>query len=181
MEVSVGLPLYYIHGKDSGPNGVRSLFLKQKLPHIEIPALPNDIPERLALLDDLIQSPCVMVATSLGGLTALLWLKENGAKVKALVLVAPAVGTFDPAYQTPEILEVFNGLVIPHEIPTWLLAATQDEVIPFVSIEACVSRSQPHPELHYFRFDEGHLLHSEAALNCLEASVHAAIRRANQV
>lgn len=165
------IPLFYLHGKDSGPEGARSAFLREAFPHIEIPQLTNDVAERRAFLREHLPKPAHVFGNSLGGLTALVLAELDPEWFPALVLAAPAVGFYDPVYRTPEILEVVDRLVVPASVPTTIIAASRDEIIPLEAIEALIARS-PTPELIEFQvFEEGHLLHSPEALAAQKAAV----------
>jgi pimeloyl-ACP methyl ester carboxylesterase len=168
--------LFYIHGKDSSPQGVRARFLAEHFPSIRIPALPNDLDQRLEILDREIQEPSVVVGNSLGGLTALLWLPRRPALVHFLILLAPAVGFFDPNYDAVEIRTLLDSLLLPGEIPCRMLAAIEDEIIPIAAVDRLVARSQPLGDLHYCRIHDSHLLHSPAACAWLRAAVEEGLQ-----
>ncbi|MCB1042649.1 MAG: alpha/beta fold hydrolase [Acidobacteria bacterium] len=153
--------LIYIHGMDSGPFGRRALRLREAFPNMVMPQLTNELTWRVDALATLIIEPSILVGSSLGGLTSLVFARDYPERVQALVLIAPAVGFFDPEYDTPEINEKLCELVIPPKIPTFILAGTQDEVIRLSAIEALVARSEPGPILKQVTDD--HLLLSEAA------------------
>jgi len=166
-------PLFYIHGKDSGPDGYRAKFLKSHFPRIQVPQLTNDIPQRLEVLDKLIAEPSYLVGSSLGGLTSLGFAKDHPERVLGMVLVAPAVGFANPAYRTPPVMDYVDKLVIPKAIPTWVIAGRRDEIIPLSAIEALIRRSEDSSNIPFRIFDEDHLLHSPEALKAQINAIQA--------
>ncbi len=178
--MSQGLPddavrrkLYYIHGKDSGPDGFRAQFLKARYPWIRIPQLTNDIDERRRALDAAIEPPARLIGSSLGGLSALDYVQRRADRVSAMVLLAPAVGFFDPAYRTPEILEFVSRLTIPAGVPATVIAAINDDVIPLAAIEALVRRSPDPDRVRFVKLEDEHLLHREESLRAMTEAVDA--------
>lgn len=163
-------PLFYIHGLDSSPQGVRARYFKAHFPDMLIPALPNDVRVRLDMLKTIIQEPACLVGSSLGGLTSLLLARDCPERIRAMVLIAPAVATFDLTLWKPEDLEEVNRLVIPAGIPTHVIAARQDDVIPLAGIEGLLARSPKGGEVPFQVFEDGHLLHTPEAL---EAQISA--------
>lgn len=166
-------PLFYIHGKDSGPSGFRAQFLKRHFPKILIPQLNNDVPRRLEVLDEVVKTPSFLVGSSLGGLTSLGFAQDHPERVAGMVLIAPAVGFYDPAYKTPEVLDYISDLVIPQGIPTHVIAARRDEIIPLADIESLIQRSGMAEEIPFTVFDEDHLLHSSRALEAQLQAIEA--------
>lgn len=166
--------LFYIHGMDSSPQGLRARFLAERFPSMRIPALPNDLDQRLAILDREIEEPSILVANSLGGLTALLWLQRRPL-ARFLILLAPAVGFFDPRYDTAELRALLDTLLLP-PIPCRILAAIEDEIIPIGAVDHLVARSQPHGNLHYLRLNDSHLLHSAPAMTWLCEAVQEGLQ-----
>jgi len=165
--------LYYIHGKDSGPDGVRAQWLKARYPWIQIPQLTNDVEARRRALEGAIEGPACLVGSSLGGLSVLDLVKQRPERVAAMVLLAPAVGFFDPAYRTPEILDFVGGLTIPAGIPTTVIAAIHDDIIPLAAIRDLVRRSPDPDGIRLIELEDAHLLHREASLGALGEAVDA--------
>ena len=163
--------LYYIHGMDSSPQGFRSVYLKERHPFIRIPALPNDVEERHRILTREIEGPAYVIGNSLGGLSTLRFVEEFPQRVARMVLLAPAVGFFDPQFNTPEILDAVNRLVIPAQIPTAVIAAINDEVIPIQAVESLVLRSPECHRIRFFKLPDSHLLHEPASLDVMNREV----------
>ncbi|MDJ0841921.1 MAG: alpha/beta fold hydrolase [Acidobacteriota bacterium] len=158
--------LYYLHGRDSSPQGFRAEYLRNHFPDIIAPELKPDVIERRAVIDPLIKPEAVLIGSSMGGMTALDFVGRFPEKVKAMVLLAPAVGFTDPAFQTPEILAFVNNLVVPPGVPATVIAALGDEVIPLASIKALVSRSKG-AEIVYHEVDDTHSLRGRACLDLM--------------
>lgn len=169
----MGAPLLYIHGLDSGPNGYRARFFKAHFPHMEIPQLPNCLDQRRDILANIIVAPTYLVGSSLGGLTSLVFARDYPERVLGLVLIAPAIATFDPSHWTQKSLGEVARLVIPAGIPTRLIASRLDEVIPLGAIESLHQRSPAPESIPFHLFEDGHLLHSEPALATQLAAIEA--------
>ena len=170
--------LIYVHGKDSGPFGKRAALLKRHFAQIRIPQLTNELDWRVPLLNDMIESNAVLVGSSLGGLTSLIFARDYPEKIAAMVLLAPAVGFYDPEYDTPEINERINELVIPANIPTTVLAAKNDDIIRLEAVERLVDRSPGDVQLQVF--DDDHLLLSELAQVAQIKAIRAMCERADK-
>jgi len=159
--------LYYLHGKDSSPDGFRANFLRERFPEIIVPSLTADILERRTVLDPLIEPNAVLIGSSLGGMSALDFVGRHPERIRAMVLLAPAVGFFETIYQTPEITAFVDNLVIPGGVPTTVIAARHDEVIPLASIKALVARSTDPKRIDFHEVDDSHRLRGETALELM--------------
>ena len=162
--------LIYLHGKDSSPDGFRARYLREHFPQILVPALTPDVLERRAALETLIEPGAVLIGSSLGGMSALDYVGRHPGRVRAMVLLAPAVGFIDPVYRTPEITAFVDSLTIPGGMPCTVIAARGDEVIPLASIEALIARSPDPSLIDYHQVDDVHLLRSEEALQLMIAA-----------
>ncbi len=163
--------LYFLHGKESSPNGFRANYLRTFYPQIQVPSLPGDFIQRRPILAREIESDACLIGSSLGGLSALDYVRDHPHKVKGMVLLAPAVGFHDVAWRTPEILAFVEELIVPAGIPTAIIAARQDEVIPLAAIQALVARSPQAEAIHYLEVDDEHRLHRPESLAAMLQSI----------
>ncbi len=157
--------LIYIHGMDSGPFGQRASRLKTLFPTIKIPQLTNNIDRRIKALAHMIREPSILIGSSLGGLTTLVFARDYPHLVSGMILIAPAVGLYDPDYDTPEIDQQLAEIVIPDGIPVEVLAGKHDEVVRLSAIRDLIRRS-PNLNVGFHVFDDDHLLLSNPAWLC---------------
>jgi len=153
----VASPVYFFHGLEGSPQGVKGNFLRQKLPGMVIPSLPMDLAGRAKIIEELIQEPSWLLGSSLGGLSAILFALKHPHRVKGMVLVAPAVGFFDPRLGSPAERQELACLSLPVGMPIRILAAQEDEIIPLEAITALVQRS-PLAEVRLQVFADNHSL-----------------------
>jgi pimeloyl-ACP methyl ester carboxylesterase len=164
------MDLCFFHGLDSSPLGTKSRLLKKHYPECKIPVLPPDIHTRLALVEQEIKQPILVVGSSLGGLTALMFAERHPELTAAMLLMAPAVGCREESLFTEEQKKVLESVYIPAKTPTIIIAGVKDEVIPLASIRAMVARS-PHPQkIQLNEVDDDHNLHNslEMMLQAIE-------------
>lgn len=155
-------PLFFLHGLESGPGGLKARTLEARFPQLVVPTLGRDPWSRHDFLLPRIPRDCVLVGSSLGGLSALLLARDLApGHLAGMLLIAPAVGFCDPAYRTPELLELVAELVVPAGLPTVILAGLRDVVIPIEAIRDLVRRSPGTCRLH--ELDDEHRLNSPEA------------------
>lgn len=153
------MKLAFLHGLDSSPGGTKAVLLKKRYPDIIIPELPPDVEERLKIIEKVFSEPLVVIGSSLGGLTALLYSMGHPEMVKAMVLLAPAVGTFDDLILTEKQREGLDRVYVPAGIKTTVIAGIHDEVIPLTAIRDMVARSPEPREIALHEVDDDHNLH----------------------
>lgn len=134
-------PLFFLHGLEGSPQGTKGTFLKNRYPEVVAPPLSPDLDQRLAVMRSIIRSPSLLVGSSLGGLSALIFAMEAPELVAGMVLVAPAVGYFEPQKLSEEQTELLGQLQVPKGVPTYILAASNDHLIPPQSVQDLVDRS----------------------------------------
>ena len=156
--------LCFLHGLDSSPYGTKSSLLRKHYPECVIPALPPDLNERLHILETSIKSPLLIVGSSLGGLTALMFADLYPERVKALVLMAPAVGCSDPGLFSREKEEICKSVYVPAGIRSIIIAGKKDELIPLDAIEAMIRRSPEPANIELHAVDDDHNLHQSLDL-----------------
>jgi pimeloyl-ACP methyl ester carboxylesterase len=137
--------------------------IKSRYPDAVIPALTPDLSERLMRIERELTRPSVMVGSSLGGLTALIYSNRHPYMVKAMVLMAPAVGRVIEELYDDSALEAYGSLAVPPGIPATIVAGARDEVIPLDDVKALYERSPDKDLLRLIIKDDDHSLH-----NCLE-------------
>jgi len=158
------MKLCFLHGLDSSPQGTKASLLRAYDPRCLIPNLPPDINERLKVLEHGLRAPVLLVGSSLGGLTALMYAMSHLEMVHGLVLLAPAVGIKTEDLFTEEHKRVMSSVYIPQGIPTKLIVGLRDEVIPLNSIRAMIERSPDHANIQLLEVDDDHDLHQSLDL-----------------
>ena len=156
--------LCFLHGLDSSPQGTKASLLRAYDPRCLIPNLPPDINERLKVLEHGLREPMLIVGSSLGGLTALMYAMSHPEMVNGLVLLAPAVGIKIEDLFTEEHKRIMSSVYIPQGIPTKLIVGLRDEVIPLDSIRAMIERSPDTGNIQLLEVDDDHDLHKSLDL-----------------
>ncbi len=161
-------PLCFFHGMDSSPYGTKARLLRKAYPDCWIPELSPDIYDRVAIAAKGITQPTVIVGSSLGGLTAVMFAMQYPKRVKGMVLMAPAVGCSDQSILAGhEALAA--SLYIPEGIPTVIVAGLRDELIPVSAIRSMVNRSPDKILIQVHEVDDDHMLHQ--SLDVMFASI----------
>ena len=158
------MKLCFLHGLDSSPQGTKASLLRAYDPSCLIPNLPPDINERLKVLNHELRVPVLLVGSSLGGLTALIYAMSHPEMVHGLVFLAPAVGTKVEGLFTGEHKRIMSSVYIPQEIPTVVIAGFRDEVIPLSSIRAMIERSPDPANIQLLEVNDDHDLHQSLDL-----------------
>jgi len=158
------MKLCFLHGLDSSPQGTKASFLRAYDSRCLIPSLPPDINERLKVLKQGLCEPMLIVGSSLGGLTALMYAMSHPEMVHGLVLLAPAVGIKIEDLFTEEYKRIMSSVYIPRGIPTVVIAGFRDEVIPLSSIRAMFERSPDPANIQLLEVDDDHDLHKSLDL-----------------
>lgn len=150
----------FLHGLDSSPEGTKGSLIKGAFPDAIIPELPPDLSKRLSMVEKAITRPVVLVGSSLGGLTALSYARRRPEMVRAMVLLAPAVGiSFAGVSRDTDIMPE-----IPSGIPATIIAGERDEVIPLPGIRALYERSVDAHLVRFIIVDDDHNLHQSLDL-----------------
>lgn len=158
------MKLCFLHGLDSSPQGTKASFLRAYDSRCLIPNLPPDINERLKVLKHELRAPVLLVGSSLGGLTALMYAMSHPEMVHGLVLLAPAVGIKIEDLFTDEHKRIMSSVYIPQGIPTKLIVGLRDDVIPLSSIRAMIERSPDPANIQLLEVDDDHDLHKSLDL-----------------
>jgi pimeloyl-ACP methyl ester carboxylesterase len=108
--------------------------------------------------------PMLVVGSSLGGLTAILYAMSHPEMVRGMLLLAPAVGAKDRDFFTKEQQRILDSLFIPQGIPTVVIAGLRDELIPVTAIRGLIERSPDQERIRLLEVDDDHNLHESLGL-----------------
>jgi len=150
--------LIFLHGLKGSPTGTKATLIQKLYPQTIIPDLPQDLTERVQIVSQIAGRSTLIIGSSLGGLTALMYAANHRNQVKGLMLLSPAVGVHNPSAYPKEILQLLNEVIIPPKIPTVIIAAEEDEVIPLDAIKALVARSPDSQNIHLSIVQDTHTL-----------------------
>ena len=111
----------FIHGLDSSSRGTKGNFFRERYPGMLIEDYRGPLKERMAKLERGLfgKSDLILVGSSFGGLMAAIWACRNEARIRRLVLLAPALGHVD-----------FSDCRQPLQIPVTLYHGRYDDVVP---------------------------------------------------
>lgn len=139
----------FIHGLESGNQGTKAVFFREKYPDMLTPNFTGDLPERMEKLIKILsgKSGIRMVGSSFGGLMASIFSMENESRVDSLILLAPAINLIGfTEYQTKEI-----------EISVHIYHGINDDVIPLKAIEKIAGKC--FKNLTFHKVEDDHMLH----------------------
>ena len=140
----------FIHGLESGNQGIKAVFFREKYPDMLTPNFTGDLPERMEKLTKILsgESGIRMVGSSFGGLMASIFSMENESRVDRLILLAPAINLiWFTEYQTKEI-----------EIPVHIYHGINDDVIPLKAVEKIAGKC--FKNLTFHKVEDDHMLHN---------------------
>ncbi len=149
MRVTDSVCRIFIHGLESSNKGTKSVFFREKFPGMIIPTFVGDLPQRLSKLDEFLaeKSDIRIVGSSFGGLMGALFAMNNEARVKRLILLAPAI----------HMIQYAPGKVGPISIPVSVYHGTEDEVIPLKEVERAAAEF--FTDLTFHKVHDDHFLH----------------------
>lgn len=150
------LDLFFFHGMESSPKGIKARMLKERYPSCQIPELPPDIHQRAEILEKIIKHPSFLIGSSLGGLSALLYSMKHPDLVKKMILLAPAVGFYDISLFNATDTELIKSTYIPKGIETVVMAGERDDVIPMEDIQSMIERSPDPSMIEFMSVDDEH-------------------------
>ncbi len=164
------MKMAFFHGLDSSPEGTKGTLLRKRYGEIYAPLFPADVDERIRIVESGLKDPALIVGSSLGGLTALLYAMKHKDLVKGLVLLAPAVGFFDGAVLNSEQSGRLDSIYVPAGLKTVIIAGIRDEVIPLAAVRALVDRSPEPGMITLHEVDDDHNLHEhlDFMLSCID-------------
>jgi pimeloyl-ACP methyl ester carboxylesterase len=111
----------FIHGLDSSSRGTKGSYFAEHYPQVFRGDYQGDLEERMARLEDDLagKEELILVGSSFGGLMAALFACRHPARVRRLVLLAPALEHGDFSLY----------LAQPLALPVLLVHGRQDEVV----------------------------------------------------
>jgi len=150
------VPLFFFHGLYGSPQGHKADLIKRAFPLCQIPSLPMDLPGRSVILESLITLPSLLIGSSLGGLSAILFAMKKPELVRGMLLLAPLVGLYEKERCSKDELESIYSAYIPAEIPAMIVAANGDQTIPLDEIQQFVDRCPVKKNIQLFQVDDEH-------------------------
>lgn len=111
----------FIHGLDSSSRGTKGSFFRARYPAMFMEDYSGTLEERMAKLERELsgKGDLILVGSSYGGLMAAIFACRHEARIRRLVLLAPALGHGD-----------FSDCPKPLQIPVVLYHGRFDEVVP---------------------------------------------------
>ena len=139
----------FLHGLESGNQGTKAVFFRERYPDMILPLFTGGLPERMEELERVLygQSGVVIVGSSFGGLMGTLFAMEHESRVRRLVLLAPAVNLLDATPYPKRRISV----------PTWIWHGSNDEVIPLGAVEE--RAAEIFADLTFHVVEDDHFLH----------------------
>ena len=115
-----------------------------------IPNFPGNLEERMEKLNTILsgKSGIILVGSSFGGLMASIFALEHEARVKKLILLAPAINLMDPS--------LYGNRTV--SAPVWIYHGRSDAVIPLEGVEKTASKI--FSNLSFQRVEDDHFLHN---------------------
>ena len=143
-------PRIFIHGLESGNQGTKSVYFREKFPDMIIPDFKGDLPTRMEKLNQVLseKSDIIMVGSSFGGLMAVLFAMQEEARVKRIILLAPAINHLKDILKEEKMIS----------LPVIMYHGSNDEVIPIAEVEPVAKRTFRSLSLHVV--DDDHFLHN---------------------
>ena len=140
----------FIHGLESGNQGAKSVFFRERFPDMIIPDFTGNLQKRMEKLNIILsdKSDIILVGSSFGGLMASLFALENEPGIKTMVLLAPAINL-------TEFAPTKNKKI---SVPVQVYLGRRDEVIPLAEVEPVVRRTFTNLTLNIVNDD--HFLHN---------------------
>jgi len=148
MEKIAKNPTIFIHGQESSSQGNKAVFFRDLFPEIIIPDFVGDVSTRMSKLKKILinKKGIIMIGSSLGGLMAALYAFQNQAKMKKLILLAPAINLSD---FSPYLAQKLT-------LPVYIFHGENDEIIPLRPIQAIAEKV--FPDLTFTVMEDDHRL-----------------------
>jgi pimeloyl-ACP methyl ester carboxylesterase len=138
----------FIHGLESSSQGNKGVFFRERYPDMIIEDFEGPLEQRMDKLNDILKDKedLIVVGSSFGGLMAALYAFRNRAKVRKLILLAPALD-----------LEDFDPCLSDRiDIPVVIFHGKDDVVVPAAEVKDRAARV--FPNLEYHLVDDDHPL-----------------------
>jgi len=140
------------HGLEGRPDGRKATALKEAGFTVLAPdGRGKPLAERIIEVERLLQalSDIVLVGSSYGGAVAAVVASRHRARLRGLVLLAPALVWAEDPIDDPE------AIVVPSDLPCIVIHGIHDETIP-VAVSRRLAERSPHIDLR--ERDDDHLL-----------------------
>ena len=140
--------LVFIHGLESTAQGAKGQYFRQTFPEMLIENYTGNFTQRMRQLNHVLsgKSNLIIVGSSYGGLMAAQYAIENEARVKKLLLLAPALNLLD--------LKPDNKIL---QLPVIIYHGLNDNIVdPFIAKKIAVKLFR---QLDHHFTDDDHSLH----------------------
>ena len=139
----------FIHGLESSSRGTKALFFKERYPEMIVSDFEGDLNKRMTTLTTIVgnQQDLGLIGSSFGGLMAALFSLKYPARIRKLILLAPALCFKE--YQLPDS-EVID-------VPVIIYHGAKDHVVPLGPVREIAEKVFSNLTFHVV--DDDHLLH----------------------
>lgn len=141
----------FVHGLESSSQGNKGVYFKQHYPDMIVEDYPGTFRERMDKLNALLKDRdnLIVVGSSYGGLMAAVYACENDARMRKLILLAPALNLeeFDP---------YLKNII---SLPVVVYHGAADDVVPVAAVKKIAGAVFPNVE--YNIIDDDHSLHAK--------------------
>ena len=146
--------LIYIHGSESDSNSGKARQFREWFSGMLTPDFKGSFDERMSQLRSILSTRTgwMVIGSSYGGLMATVYAREDEARVRKLILLAPAL-MLDPLASLSK--------PTPISVPTVLIHGTLDTVVPLEPVREIAERLFRNLTLHIVEDD--HRLRKTAA------------------
>jgi pimeloyl-ACP methyl ester carboxylesterase len=141
--------LIYIHGSESDSNSGKARLFREWFPGMITPDFIGSFGERMSQLEKVLSNHAgwTLIGSSYGGLMATIFTLEHEARVRKLILLAPALAQEIAPLPRPG----------PISVPTILIHGTQDTVVPLEPVREIAQRL--FSNLTLYTVEDDHRLH----------------------
>lgn len=139
----------FIHGLESGNQGTKSVFFREKYPDMVIPNFTGALEKRMERLEAVLsdRSDIILVGSSFGGLMATLFAMKDESRVIRMILLAPAIHMMGHVRHKADVISV----------PVWVFHGKNDEIIPLAKVKSV--SNETFLNLSFHEVDDDHFLH----------------------
>jgi len=139
----------FIHGLESTSQGTKGLYFRERYPEMIIEDYTGALEVRMEKLEAVLagKDKLILVGSSFGGLMAAIYACRHPAKVRRLILLAPAINL--------EEFEPYAGQALA--LPVHLYHGRRDDVVPPGEVRAVAERT--FRNLTYCFVEDDHSLH----------------------
>jgi len=143
------IPSIFIHGLESSGRGFKGKMFKKLFPGLLAPDFHGALEERMARLRPLLalRADWIIIGSSFGGLMAAIYAREIPARVKKLILLAPAL--LCPEFASDPLPAI--------SVPADIYHGTKDAVIPLEPVR--ILAGKVFSRLTFHVVDDDHILH----------------------